>query len=140
MLVTTYNHHVRLLSPEPFGWVRTTKAYSGLGADIVMESITLIDRGECPQHGSGPETGLGEIDGDVLEADLQPRVVADNSFFSEWHVYRPLGDQVAALLLLASPQCKQTGHSLSVARSIVAYGLQPSGSFPSPNRTRTDRR
>jgi hypothetical protein len=36
-----YNHHVRLLSPEPFGWFCTTKAYSGVGADIVMESITL---------------------------------------------------------------------------------------------------
>jgi len=32
---------VRLLSPGP-RLVRTTKAYSGVGADIVMESITLI--------------------------------------------------------------------------------------------------
>jgi hypothetical protein len=31
---------VRLLSPGPW-LVRTTKAYSGVGADIVMESITL---------------------------------------------------------------------------------------------------
>ena len=36
---------VRLLSPEPFGWFGTTKVYSGVGADIVMESITLIDPG-----------------------------------------------------------------------------------------------
>jgi hypothetical protein len=34
---------VRLLSPEPVGWLSTTQLYSGLGADIVMESITLID-------------------------------------------------------------------------------------------------
>jgi hypothetical protein len=34
---------VRLLSPEPVGWLSTTKLYSGVGADIVMESITLID-------------------------------------------------------------------------------------------------
>jgi hypothetical protein len=38
---------VRLLSPEPFGWFGTTKVYSGIGADIVMESITLMDRGKA---------------------------------------------------------------------------------------------
>src|SRR5512144_644 len=38
VIVTSYNQHVRLLSPEPW-LVSTTKAYSGLGADIVMESI-----------------------------------------------------------------------------------------------------
>jgi hypothetical protein len=35
---------VRLLSPGPW-LVGTTKAYSGVGADIVMESITRIDLG-----------------------------------------------------------------------------------------------
>jgi hypothetical protein len=40
VIVTTYNQHVRLLSPEPW-LVSTTKAYSGVGADIVMESIAL---------------------------------------------------------------------------------------------------
>jgi len=34
---------VRLLSPGPW-LVGTTKAYSGVGADIVMESITLTTR------------------------------------------------------------------------------------------------
>jgi hypothetical protein len=34
---------VRLLSPEPVGWFCHHQLYSGLGADIVMESITLID-------------------------------------------------------------------------------------------------
>jgi hypothetical protein len=29
--------------PSLFGWFGTTKVYSGLGADIVMESITLIE-------------------------------------------------------------------------------------------------
>ena len=38
VVITTYNHHVRLLSPEPW-LVGTTKVYSGLGADIVMESL-----------------------------------------------------------------------------------------------------
>jgi hypothetical protein len=33
---------VRLLSPEPFWLVQHHQVYSGLGADIVMESITLI--------------------------------------------------------------------------------------------------
>src|SRR6266568_6656908 len=38
VIVTTYNDHVRLLSPEP--WLGSaTKVYSGMGADIVMESL-----------------------------------------------------------------------------------------------------
>jgi hypothetical protein len=35
---------VRLLSPEPVGWLSHHQLYSGVGADIVMESITLIER------------------------------------------------------------------------------------------------
>ncbi len=35
---------VRLLSPEPVGWLQHHQLYSGLGADPVMESITLIER------------------------------------------------------------------------------------------------
>jgi hypothetical protein len=42
VVIASYSHHVRLLSPEPFGWFAPPK-HSGLGADIVMESITLID-------------------------------------------------------------------------------------------------
>src|SRR5947199_7074943 len=38
VIVTTYNDHVRLLSPEPW-LVSATKVYSGMGADIVMESL-----------------------------------------------------------------------------------------------------
>jgi hypothetical protein len=34
---------VRLLSPELLVGFSTTKLYSGVGADIVMESISLID-------------------------------------------------------------------------------------------------
>jgi hypothetical protein len=40
VVVTTYNHQVRLLSPER-SWLVATKVYSATGADIVMESITL---------------------------------------------------------------------------------------------------
>jgi hypothetical protein len=36
---------VRLLSPEPVGWLWHHQLYSGVGADIVMESIALIDPG-----------------------------------------------------------------------------------------------
>jgi hypothetical protein len=35
---------VRLLSPEPVGWIQHHQLYSGVGADIVMESISLIDQ------------------------------------------------------------------------------------------------
>jgi hypothetical protein len=38
-----YNDHVRLLSPEPVGWLSHHQLYSDVGADIVMELITLID-------------------------------------------------------------------------------------------------
>src|SRR6202035_2835785 len=34
---------VRLLSPEPVGWIHHHQLYSGRGADIVMESISLIE-------------------------------------------------------------------------------------------------
>jgi hypothetical protein len=34
---------VRLLSPEPVGWLCHHQLYSGVGADIVMESITLTE-------------------------------------------------------------------------------------------------
>jgi len=38
VIIATYNDHLRLLSPGPW-LVSATKAYSGVGADIVMESI-----------------------------------------------------------------------------------------------------
>src|SRR5450759_2341532 len=45
---------VRLLSPGPW-LVGTTKVYSGVGADIVMESITLI---EYSRHRLSRDFGL----------------------------------------------------------------------------------
>src|SRR5207244_10959366 len=46
VIVTTYNDHVRLLSPEP--WLASaTKVYSGVGADIVMESLHSQPCSEC---------------------------------------------------------------------------------------------
>jgi hypothetical protein len=45
MVIATYNPHVRLLSPGPW-LVGTTKVYPGVGADIVMESITLTYYGQ----------------------------------------------------------------------------------------------
>jgi hypothetical protein len=42
VVITTQNRHVRFLPPGALvGWHH--QLYSGLGADIVMESITLID-------------------------------------------------------------------------------------------------
>jgi hypothetical protein len=40
MVVTTYNPHVRLLSPGPW-LVGTTRVDPGVGADIVMKSLML---------------------------------------------------------------------------------------------------
>jgi hypothetical protein len=42
VVICSYNDHVRLLSPEPVGWIQHHQLYSSGGADIVMESITLI--------------------------------------------------------------------------------------------------
>jgi hypothetical protein len=38
VVIHAYNHHVRLLSPEPYGR-QATKVYSGQGADTVMQSF-----------------------------------------------------------------------------------------------------
>src|SRR5207237_8468376 len=46
VIVTTYNDHVRLLSPEPW-LVSATKVYSGMGADIVMESFHSRPVSDC---------------------------------------------------------------------------------------------
>src|SRR5690349_12754130 len=40
VIIATYNDHLRLLSPGPW-LVGATKAYSGVGADIVMKSILI---------------------------------------------------------------------------------------------------
>ena len=58
---------VRLLSPGPW-LVGTTKVYSGVGADIVMESITLrtpnsIVTRRVLQNGGGAEYCLYPTDG-----------------------------------------------------------------------------
>ncbi len=41
VIIATYNNHLRLLSPGPW-LVCTPKAYSGVVADIVMESIWRV--------------------------------------------------------------------------------------------------
>jgi hypothetical protein len=41
--IYSYNDHVRLLSPEPVGWIQHHQLYSSGGADIVMQSIALIE-------------------------------------------------------------------------------------------------
>src|SRR4029077_6387705 len=41
--ICSYSDHVRLLSPSPLVGFGTIKVYSGIGADIVMESITRFD-------------------------------------------------------------------------------------------------
>jgi hypothetical protein len=60
---------VRLLSPGPW-LVGTTKVYPGVGADIVMESITLIENWmqRNPEIGSGPEVLFWEITSDLPQA------------------------------------------------------------------------
>src|SRR5437867_13117888 len=57
VIVTTYNDHVRLLSPEPW-LVSATKVYSGMGADIVMESFHSSTVSETSFHLAHLCTGL----------------------------------------------------------------------------------
>jgi hypothetical protein len=42
MVVTPYNNHRWLLSPGPW-LLATTTVYSGVGADIVMESLHSVE-------------------------------------------------------------------------------------------------
>src|SRR5436309_15797646 len=59
VIVTTYNDHVRLRSPEP--WLASaTKVYSGVGADIVMESLHSQPGSEC---NGLPSEGRSELSG-----------------------------------------------------------------------------
>jgi len=46
---------VRLLSPEPVGWIQHHQLYSSGGADIVMQSIALKSAvaGSMSEIGSG---------------------------------------------------------------------------------------
>jgi hypothetical protein len=46
--IYSYNDHVRLLSPEPVGWLSHHQLYSGVGADIVMESIVVLSSPQWP--------------------------------------------------------------------------------------------
>jgi hypothetical protein len=61
--IYSYNDHVRLLSPEPVGWFCHYQLYPGVGADIVMESISLINLGRWQKapnptlHPAGAKSG-----------------------------------------------------------------------------------
>src|ERR1700722_7043880 len=59
--ICSYNDHVRLLSPEPVGWLQHHQLYSSVGADIVMESITLFD----------PRTEVGQFSKRVTACSQQ---------------------------------------------------------------------
>jgi hypothetical protein len=45
VVICSYNDHCSAPFSRAFWLVRTTKVYSGLGADIVMESITRNIKG-----------------------------------------------------------------------------------------------
>src|SRR5438128_12533720 len=62
VIVTTYNDHVRFLSPEPW-LVSATKVYSGVGADIVMESLQCAG---INRHEVEDERALRERSSDPL--------------------------------------------------------------------------
>src|SRR6266567_651238 len=61
VIVTTYNDHVRLLSPEPW-LVSATKVYSGVGADIVMESLHSSTGGSERNRLLTPNIRVGDKD------------------------------------------------------------------------------
>jgi len=52
VVICSYNDHVRLLPPGPFGWLAPPKFTRVQGADIVMESITLTDPAEGRRDGA----------------------------------------------------------------------------------------
>jgi len=45
VIIASYNDHCPApFYPSLFGWFRTTKVYSGIGAGVVMESILMCQR------------------------------------------------------------------------------------------------
>src|SRR6266404_6449721 len=83
VVICSYNDHVRLLSPGPFGWFAPPKFTRVQGADIVMESITLrrksrlnpfgINRPwKCGFHLHGWAAGPWELTTRSMSVMLQP--------------------------------------------------------------------
>src|SRR6266704_6187470 len=72
VIVTTYNDHVRLLSPEPW-LVSATKVYSGMGADIVMESSHSSTGGSERNRLLTPTIRVGDKDRQMTECPCQPK-------------------------------------------------------------------
>jgi hypothetical protein len=62
VVICSCNDHVRLLSPEPVGRIQHHQFFSGLGADIVMESIALIERsGKYVGRSRGRRVRRGDV-------------------------------------------------------------------------------
>ena len=116
VIVTTYNQHVRLLSPEPW-LVGTTKVYSGLGADIVMESLHsltgLLDSAFREGSDAGP---LGSL---VFHT-------RKGSFWFCSAGQFPPSDQLNVLLSQNLPELV-AGEKIEVA---LPPGRTPRGAFP----------
>jgi len=51
VVVCSYDDHVRLLSPEPVGWIQHHQLYSGVEADIVIE-INYAENRPNRRHGA----------------------------------------------------------------------------------------
>jgi hypothetical protein len=107
VVIASYNHHVRLLSPELLWLVGTTEVYSGLGADIVMESITLKPLDEC--------YGLSSTVEDRSNGMLRNMMLG-------------MIRQVILPLLLVGAMSSQDGHDLKI-RIVFPEGLTEKASM-----------
>jgi hypothetical protein len=60
--------------PSALGWLVTTKVYSGTGADIVMESITLTEN-FCSSRKTAPPQKEARLAGAVQKSVLSKKIV-----------------------------------------------------------------
>ena len=81
VVIASYNLHVRLLSPGPW-LVCTSKVYPGVGADIVMESISITIPQEVEQTAQAcamafhEKAGRSQVDSGFVKQSLFSRRVA----------------------------------------------------------------
>jgi len=74
------------------GWLAPPKFTRVWEPTLLWNQLHSLTRASCPQDGSGPETGLEEINGNLLEADFWPAGSPPWPITSELPVIHPEPD------------------------------------------------
>src|SRR5271169_4504724 len=110
---------VRLLSPSPLVGFSTTQVYSGIGADIVMESITLKTPAPANRRRK-----LARSPGYVSYADTMHRLHYDSAIGSAERASRWIVTRVSRLKdqrYGAAEPCSRRGDQRDHAWSRIAF-------------------